>query len=270
MLFLVAMMVVPFLFWRGTWFGRSLSDQETADYLAPGAKPRQTQHALVQIGERIQRGERSVKRWYARVEELVEHPQAEVRSTAAWVMGQDNQAPGFYAALLRLLVDTDPVVRRNAALALVRFGDASGQEELRQILLPFPVTAPGAGTIALRLAVGDAVNPGTLLARIDSGEEAPIEVRSPLPGKLRDWTVVEGTRVNAGSTLALLSPSEEEVWEALRAFFLVGQAEDLELVEPYARGQIDSSDRIRQQAQLTAAAVRERSKKAGDLTPGPG
>ena len=258
------MVIVPFLFWRGTWFGRVLSEKETAEYLAPGAKPRQTQHALVQIGERILRGDAGVKRWYPQVEALFEHPQAEVRSTAAWVMGQDNQAPGFHAALLRLLADTDPLVRRNAALALVRFGDNSGRGELRQMLLPFPVTAPRAGIIDLRLNVGDAVNTGTLLARLNAGEGEPIEVRSPLPGKLSDWAVIEGAQVAAGSTLALLSPSEEEVWEALRALFLVGQAEDLELIEPFMQGQPGFSDRNRQQAELTAKAIRRRSEGAAD------
>jgi len=264
MLFLVAMVIVPFLFWRGTWFGRTLSEQEKAEYLSLDAKPRQTQHALVQIGEQILRGDGSAKRWYAQLEALVAHPQPEVRSTLAWVMGQDNQAPGFHAALLRLLEDPDPLVRRNAALALVRFGDASGRGELQQMLVPFPITAAHEGAIDLRLNVGDTVNTGTLLARIDAGE-----VRSPVPGRLEDWAVVEGTRVAAGSTLALISPSEEEVWEALRALFLVGRAEDVELIEPFVQGYPGFSDRIRQQAELTVAAIRKRSEQAGNAGAGP-
>ena len=269
MLFLVAMVVVPFLFWRGTWFGRALSEQETSHYLSLEAKPRQTQHALVQLSEQILRADGGAKRWYAQVERLVAHPQPEVRSTLAWVMGQDNQAPGFHAALLRLLEDSDPLVRRNAALALVRFGDASGRSELRQMLVPFPVTAAQEGAIDLRLNVGDTVNSGTLLARIDAGEDEPIEVRSPVPGRLKDWAVVEGIRVAAGSTLALISPSEEEVWEALRAFFLVGQAEDMELIEPFVKGYPGFSDRIRQQAGLTVTAIRKRSEQAGNAGAGP-
>lgn len=268
MLFLLAMVLVPFLFWRGTWFGRALSEQETAEYLSLEAKPRQTQHALVQLGERILRGEDSAKRWYPRVAALAAHPHPEVRSTVAWVMGQDNQAPSFHAALLQLLGDTDPLVRRNAALALVRFGDASGRTELRQMLVPFPVTAAQDGAIDLRLSVGDTVNTGTLLARIDAGEGEPVEVRSPVPGRLTDWAVVEGASVSIGSTLALIAPSEEEVWEALRAFYLVGEPEDEELIEPFARGQLGFSDRIRQQAGWTVAAIRERSEKAANESAG--
>jgi hypothetical protein len=262
MLFLVAMVVVPFLFWRGTWFGRTLSENETAKYLSAGAKPRQTQHALVQVGERILRGDASVKRWYPHVEALAAHPLPAVRSTAAWVMGQDNQAPQFRAALLRLLEDSDPLVRRNAALALVRFADASGRGELRQMLLPFPVTAPRPGTVSLRLKAGDTVNPGTLLARLEAGEPKPVEVRSPLPGRLSDWAVVEGARVSAGSTLALLSPSEEEVWESLRALYLVGEPDDLDVIEPIVRGEMFYSDRVRQQAGLTAREIRRRGLSA--------
>ena len=55
--FFVAWLIVllPFLFWRSTWFGRSLSDSEVGEYLADNSKPRHIQHALVQIGERMTR-----------------------------------------------------------------------------------------------------------------------------------------------------------------------------------------------------------------------
>ena len=42
-------------------------------------------------------------------------------------MGQDNKSEEFHQALLSLLNDNDPLVRRNAALQLVRFGDGSGK-----------------------------------------------------------------------------------------------------------------------------------------------
>jgi multidrug efflux pump subunit AcrA (membrane-fusion protein) len=130
------------------------------------------------------------------------------------------------------------------------------------MLVPFPVTAAEAGTIHLRLNVGDTLNTGTLLARIDTGADEPVEVRSLVPGKLKDWAVVEGSSVAAGATIALISPSEEEVWEALRAFFLIGKLEDVELIEPLARGQLGFSDRVRQQAELTLKAIRQRSESA--------
>jgi hypothetical protein len=48
------------------------------------------------------------------------------------------------------------------------------------------------------------------------------------------------------------------VWEALRALYLIGTAEDLPEVEPYARGINGMSPQIPQQAQATAKAIRAR------------
>src|SRR5260221_8475391 len=57
LVFFVAWLIVllPFLFWRGTWFGRPLRDAEVSEYLRDNSKPRHIQHALVQIGERMAR-----------------------------------------------------------------------------------------------------------------------------------------------------------------------------------------------------------------------
>ena len=45
--------LMPFLFWWNTWFGRHLSDQQITEYLHDDKKPRHIQHALVQLGERM-------------------------------------------------------------------------------------------------------------------------------------------------------------------------------------------------------------------------
>lgn len=262
------MVLVPFLFWRGTWFGRRLSEEETGQYLASTDHPRKLQHALVQIGERILHHDPSAGRWYARVEALASHPQPQVRSTVAWVMGQDNRSDGFHAALLRLLEDPEPLVRHNAALALVRFADPSSRPELRQMLLPYAVTAPAAGVLSPRLKPGDPVNPGTLLARIETGGDKAAELRSPLPGELREWLTPERGAVEAGETVALLTPAEEQVWEALRALYLIGEPEDLEAIEPFTRGLSGFSPRIQQQAQLTADAIRRRHRETRETQAG--
>ncbi len=259
MLLLVAMVVIPFLFWRGTWFGRSLTEQETGEYLSDSKRPRRTQHALVQLAERIGRGDPSARRWYPEVLVLGRHPETQVRSTAAWVMGQDNHAEEFHRALLELLRDPEPLVRRNAALALVRFADASGRPELVQMLHPYAVTAPTAGSVEPRLKELDPVNPGTLLARIETGGSEPAEVRSPLPGTIEGWEVKKGEAVNEGAVIVLIAPAEEQIWESLRALYLVGQPEDLEDVEPFVRSVEGLSDRIRDQAAQTAGAIRRRS-----------
>jgi hypothetical protein len=45
--------LMPFLFWWNTWFGRHLSDKQINEYLHDEKHPRHIQHALIQIGERI-------------------------------------------------------------------------------------------------------------------------------------------------------------------------------------------------------------------------
>ena len=134
LLALVACVVVPFFFWQGTWFGRPLQDDELTQFLTDPDKSRRVQHGLVQIAERIERGDPEVAQWYEIVAQLSEHPGSEVRVTAAWVMGQDSTSQLFHNALLDLLHDDEVLVRRNAALALVRFGDGEGLKELRAML----------------------------------------------------------------------------------------------------------------------------------------
>ena len=60
------MVLVPFLFWKDTWFGTVLSEQKVEEYLKSSARPRDTQHALLQISEKITGGEiEQARRWYS-------------------------------------------------------------------------------------------------------------------------------------------------------------------------------------------------------------
>ncbi len=136
LLALVACVVVPFFFWQGTWFGRPLQDDELTQFLTDPDKSRRVQHGLAQIAERMERGDPKVAQWYEIVAQLSEHPGSEVRVTAAWVMGQDSTSELFHNTLLDMLHDDEVLVRRNAALALVRFGDKEGLKELRAMLAP--------------------------------------------------------------------------------------------------------------------------------------
>jgi biotin carboxyl carrier protein len=256
--------LMPFLFWRATWFGRPLSDGEIAKYLADREHPRKAQHALSQIADRILSRDAAArvtaKQWYPQVIALSSSKMDELRITSAWVMGQDNTNQEFHAALVKLLEDPHPMVRRNAALSLVRFGDSSGRKEIRGMLQPYVVTAPKGGTFSQRLKPGDTVNPGTLLGRIQSNE-GQVEIRSQVPGILERWLVSTNTNVNAGDSLAAISPSANEAWEALRALYLVGQAEDAPLIESYVRASADVPDAVRRQAVLSVEAIRERNRK---------
>ena len=69
----------------------------------------------------------------------------------------------------------------------------------------------------------------------------------------------EGAQVGVGDPVLTISPSEDQVWEALRALYLIGTADELGDINPYARGaNHNMSERVRQQADLTAAAIRKR------------
>src|SRR5271168_3153905 len=114
--------LMPFLFWWNTWFGRDLSNQQLTEYLHDDKKPRHIQQALVQISERISRHDAEVSQWYPEVVALATDPVEEVRNTDAWVMGQDTTGAGFHETLLKMLADPSQMVRGNAALSLVRFG----------------------------------------------------------------------------------------------------------------------------------------------------
>ncbi len=254
--------LMPFLLWQFTWFGRPLTEAQIERNLADRAHPRKVQHALSQIADRILSPNpvlrASARRWYPQVIGLSSQGADELRLTAAWVMGQDNSAPEFHQALLRLLADPHPMVQRNAALSLVRFGDAAGRPAILRMLAPYALPAPSAGTLAERLHPGDVINPGTLLARIQDGTQK-VEVRSQVPGTLDRWLVSDGSRVSAGQAMTLISPSPEMVWEGLRALYLIGQPEDLPAIERYARGAADMPESVRQQAENAARAIRERS-----------
>lgn len=257
--------LMPFLFWQSTWFGKPLTDTDIATYLADHEHPRKAQHALSQIADRMASSNadvrESAKKWYRQVVELAAHPNDELRSTAAWVMGLDNSLPAFHSALAGLLPDRNPLVRRNAALSLVRFGDAAGLGEIQQMLVAYPVPAPREGQLDERLKAGDSVNTGTLIGRMNAGAThgEEVEIRSPVPGTLERWVAREGGTVSAGDPVATVAPSQEMVWEALRALVLVGTAESLPEVERYARGVEGMPPMVRQQAELTARAIRSRT-----------
>ena len=179
--------VVPALFWQQTWFGRELKDEQITEYLADKEKPRNTQHALAQLSERVQRRDPAVKQWYPSIVSLARHPVAQIRLTSAWVMGQDNGSEDFHQALLLLVDDPDPMVARNAALSLAGFKDPAGRPVLQAMLRSFTVTAPRDGVITNRLTQGDIVEQDTLLARLEAaGETDPVEVRSPVPGVVEE------------------------------------------------------------------------------------
>jgi biotin carboxyl carrier protein len=251
-LFALALVLFPFLFWYYTWFGRKLSDSDIDQYFADTSKPRHAQHALVQLGERLLRHE-DVHRWYPQVVQQASSSSLELRETSAWIMGQDPGYAPFHAVLLNLLHDSQPTVRRNAALALAVFKDSAARPELVAMLRPFTIHAPSNGQIKYRLKLGDYVNPGTMVGRI--GE---FEVRSPVPGEVRDLDTRDGAAVKMGDALVDLSADPGHVYEALRALYIVGEAPDLEDVQRFVHPIPGVPEKVAAQAALTVEAIQAR------------
>ena len=258
-----AFVLMPFLLWYMTTFTRPLSDADLSEYFHDTAHPRRAQHALSQIADRIMSPNsgirESAKPWYPEVIQASVQGSDELRVTAAWVMGQDNQSPEFHAALLKQIADKNPMVQRNAALSLVRFADPAGHALIAGMLGPYTIAAPRAGTLSIRLKPGDAINPGTLLGHITIGNDKT-EVRSEVPGTIRQWVPSDKAQINAGDPLLQVDPSPEMVWESLRALFLIGQKEDLPAVESYARGAEGMPPQLQQQAEFTAKEISAREK----------
>jgi flagellar basal body-associated protein FliL len=259
LLLAILFVAATFLAWYFTWFGRELSDADISIYLNDVKSPRHVQHALNQIQKRIERGDPNAKNWYPQLLELSTNPETEFRLIVAWVMGFDNKSPEFHEALKKLLRDQEPIVRRNAALALVRFNDNSGSRELVAVLEPYAVRATTAGVLASSLQEGAEVARGTLLARIQQSDGKVVEVRSPLQGRIARISKTNGAQVNPDDELLRLNSDEGSVWEALRGLTFVGSKEDVALVQQYAYA--SESARVREQASLTAKAIEARTKE---------
>src|SRR6266566_1620611 len=254
--------LMPFLLWYMTTFSRPLNDAELRTYFTDSAHPRRAQHALSQVADRIMSPNAAIREsariWYTEVINSAAEGSDELRVTAAWVMGQDNQSLEFHMALLKQLKDGNPMVRRNAALSLVRFADPSGHDVIAGMLAPYSMAVPRSGTLGTRLKPGDVINPGTLVAHVAiSGEN--VEMRSDVPGTIAQWTVPDGAQVRAGQPVLVVDPSPEMVWESLRALYLIGQKADAPAVDRYARGIEGMPPQIQQQATRTAKEIAARA-----------
>jgi hypothetical protein len=246
-----------FLAWYFSWFGRELSNADISKYLADEKNPRHVQHALLQVQERVERGDANVKTWYPQLVALSNNPETEFRLTVAWLMGFDNSSPEFHNALSKLLQDQEPIVRRNAALALVRFNDNSGREELVSVLKPYVLKAPADGVVASSMHEGTNVNRRTPLARIEQSDGKVVELRSPLPGRVNQIFKANGSQTTHDDDLLSLNSDEQSVWEALRGLAIIGTKDDLPVIESYAQSN-EASTRIKEQASLTAQSINHR------------
>jgi biotin carboxyl carrier protein len=259
-LFLAAVWLVALVqlfFWRGTWFGRPLSDQQIGDYLHD-KNPRRVQHALIQLGDRMAHKDPTAEAWYPELVVLAVSGDEDIRTTAAQVMDEDPTRPEFHDVLLHMLRDPSMSVRCQAALALVRFDDASGHDQIVGLLDPMVVKTPYTGRVLELPRMGAAIANNAVLVKLDSGG-GPIEIRSPVAGRVRGVSVQQNEHVSAGTELLTLTASPDQVWRALRALATIGHPDDLSAVDAYARISHDIPERLRQQATLTDKAIRERA-----------
>jgi multidrug efflux pump subunit AcrA (membrane-fusion protein) len=165
------------------------------------------------------------------------------------------------------LQDGSPLVRGNAALSLVRFKDDSGREQIVALLQPAHIFAPTAGRVVDTARVGTAIHQGGIVAKLqpitgtsaDSPKAELAEVRSPISGRIHSLAVTTGAGVTAGAEVATIDPEDTQVWEALRALYLIGRAEDLPAIRLYERESRDIPDRVREQALLVDQAIRARA-----------
>ena len=242
---------MPFLFWWNTWFGRHLSDQQLTEYLHDDKKPRHIQHALVQLGDRISPGTRS--------EAVVSRPAAPLHKPSGGSsqyrrlgMGQDTSAPGFHDALVKMLQDQSPMVRGNAALSLVRFGDSTGRPQIVALLQPAQITAPAAGTIVDADRPGTAIHQGGLVAKLKADESSQPLNPSPIPGRIRS-VAQTGAKVASGTELAVIDPRHGSGMGSLRALYLSANLEDFQRSAPTSVMSLTS--------QTTSASKRRKPKQ---------
>jgi biotin carboxyl carrier protein len=253
--------LMPYLIWQATWFGKPLNDKQMADAFADTEHPRNAQHALSQVADRMESPDPAVrmtaKPWYPQAIAAATSSESALRSTAAWVMGKDPSVPEFHETLQELLVDSDPMVQRNAALSLVRFGDVSGHDMIVSMLKPWLQTAPVEGKLSTRLTPGETVNVGTLIGRIET-PDGKVEIRTKMPGTIDQWVVKDGTPVTVNQPIAQLDPAADVVLNALAALYFIGHEDDIPAIAPYLRNITGMPLSVSQQAKLTIDAIHTR------------
>jgi len=143
-------------------------------------------------------------------------------------------------------------------LSLVRFRDGSGRGQIVALLQPARIVAPSAGLVVDVDHIGTSIHQAGLIAKLQDGDNTT-DVRSPISGRIRTLSIAKGASVAVGTEIATVDPGVEQIWEALRALYLIGQVADLPLIRIYQRDSPEIPDRIRQQAVLTEKAIRERA-----------
>ncbi len=231
---------------------------EIARHLDDTSNPRETQRALTQVAQEIGEGRPAVRRWYSAVLRLASNSDPALRQTAIWVMSHDPKSSDFHEAVSRLLSDPVPLVRWNAAVSLVKFGDPACRPQLREMLRSYTLESPAAGILRYERKENSYVESGSKIAAVADGGSITL-ISAPLTGFLDQRLAEGGAKVKIGEALAVLLPGGEQVSEALRSLAVVGQVDDLPDVERYGKSVSGMPDGIQKQARVTAEEIRKRS-----------
>jgi hypothetical protein len=78
-------------------------------------------------------------------------------------------------------------------------------------------------------------------------------------GAVSSILVANGSSLSRGDPVLTINSDEQSIWEALRALSVIGEQQDLALIERYSSGVEPMSDRIKQQAALTVKAIKSRA-----------
>jgi len=256
-LIIVAMVALPFVLWRMTWFGGPLSDEKLEAYLSSADEARNTQHALVQLTERIDADRQSASRFYPQVIALAESDKPAIRNMVAWVMGWDASHEPFRKPLLALLHDPQLVVRQNAALSLTNFGDDAGLGVIRDMLKPTTVLSPASGTLVDLLNTDAPVQFDMEIGEITPVSGRPVNIYAPIDGTMGNHLVPEGKPLRTEQAVCAIKPGQSQLWEALRALTRIGTEQD----KPAIQRLIDSrevTEEVRKQAEQTLRAITNR------------
>ena len=199
--------------------------------------------------------------WYPQVVGLASYPVEEVRNTDAWVMGQDTSGAGFHEALLKMLDDPSLSVRGNAALSLVRFGDATGRPQILELLQPATVIAPQSGKVIDTSAVGTAIHQGRHrreIAARRSDNRNSLSDHQAVYGRCLHQT---GQMVSAGDADRHHRSRNGTGLGSIACIYLIGRPEDIAAVLPYERELPDIPNDVRKQAIETEKAITERARR---------
>jgi biotin carboxyl carrier protein len=204
--------VFPFAFWFLTWHGWALDPAHVETGLGEPLRPARASQQIMQIGEKLSRGDHSVRRWYPRIVELAKTQDEDLRRNVAWMMGRDPEHESFREVLRTMLNDPLPMVRLEAALSLAQFRDATARQELQSATQPFRVNSSVAGRIQMRIDTGDTTRPQTVVARIND-----VDVIASVPGKVTKLLAKDGEDVTKGQSLVAIERNPTHIEQARRA-----------------------------------------------------